>query len=548
MKPKYICHAILLSLGSAALLPAQPLTGAVQISAGGHASCAVLAGGKAKCWGDGDINRLGEDWGDDAYYPVNVAGWRNGVAAVSAGYDHTCVITTAGGVQCLGNNNNGQLGDGTFINPAHLPVDVKDLSDVVAIAAGEGKHTCAVTAAGAVKCWGSNELGQLGNTSVTDKSRVPVDVEGVTGAVALCAGEKHTCAVTNEGIVKCWGYNEFGQLGNGTTENSPVPVEALSGAASVACGYDHTCAVTTAGGLKCWGINYSGEIGNGEEEHWDVESPVDVVGLASGVAAVAAGYMHTCAVMTSGGVKCWGGNSEGQIGDGTGEWRLTPADVKGLSSGVTAISSGDEHSCALLADGGVKCWGDNSVGQIGTAASWSSTSDPCTVVVGAGDLTGVVTLNGKPLPGVTVNYVALNEVLIRGSSVVTDFNGYYSFPDRRYNRECELRPSRSGYAFIPPVRRLAVAGETVQNFTAVQMPAGCYALTVLVNPTYKGSVTAKPKPNCAGAFYKANTKVRLRAKAESGYKFKRWTGAKSGKKPATSLVMNRSRIIKANFK
>src|SRR5919204_569140 len=163
-------------------------------------------------------------------------------------------------------------------------------------------------------------------------------------ATKIAAGDQHTCAITDSGGAKCWGDNEFGQLGDGTRTNrsAPVAVSGLdSGVSALAGGYGHTCALVTGGGAKCWGLNSppfgSGQLGDGTST--DRRTPVDVVGLASGVSTITLGGHHTCA-LAGGGVKCWGFNPQGQLGDGTTNDHPTPVDVPGLTSGVVAVAAG----------------------------------------------------------------------------------------------------------------------------------------------------------------------------------------------------------------
>ena len=348
------------------------LTGIVQVSAGKTHTCALTSAGGVKCWGDNDYGELGDGTRTDRGAAVNVVGLSSGVRTISGGGYHTCALTNAGTVKCWGYNYDGQLGNGTTISSS-IPVDVSGLSSGVNAISSGAQHTCAVTSAGAVKCWGYNDFGQLGDGTRTSH-RTPEDVSGLSSGVsAIGAGEWHTCALTNTGGVKCWGYNYDGQLGDGTTADhyTPANVSGLSsGISAISVGGYHACALTSAGGVKCWGYNGVGGLGDGTTTNRT--TPVNVNGLSSGVSAVSTGFFHTCARTSAGGAKCWGYNYYGALGDGTLTDRNTPTNVSGLSSGVSAISAGGWHTCVVTGAGGVKCWGWNSYGQLGYGTTGSS--------------------------------------------------------------------------------------------------------------------------------------------------------------------------------
>jgi len=346
-------------------LASAPLTGAIAIATGSLQSCALVAGNGVKCWGNGSSGQLGNGVIANVPAPVDVTGLTEGVIQVTGGDFHTCALTNGGAVKCWGSNFTGQLGNGTTTQ-ALSPVAVTGLqSGVAAIAAGE-RHACALTVGGGVKCWGGNASGQLGNGTTT-LSLTAVDVTGLTtGVAAIATGGSHTCALTVGGGVKCWGWNRYGQLGNGTMTDSLTAVDVTgltSGVAAISSrGDNHSCALTGAGGVKCWGFNLFGQLGNGTTTN--ALTAVDVTSLTAGVAAIAVGSTHTCA-LTSVGAKCWGNNSSGQLGNGTTARALTAVDVMGLAGGVVAIAAGGPHSCALMSGGGVKCWGNGLNGEVG---------------------------------------------------------------------------------------------------------------------------------------------------------------------------------------
>ena len=323
------------------------VTGATQIASGEWHSCAVVAGGAIRCWGSNYTGELGNGvQASSSYVPVNVTGL-SGATQVAAGLDHSCALFAGGTVKCWGG------GYGL------TPVDVVGVSGATQVASGE-QHACALAAGGTVKCWGLNDYGQLGNGTTNNVfSSTPVDVSGLSGAGQLDAGSGYTCAVMAGGAVKCWGRNGAGQLGDGTTTDSSVPVDVtgLVGATQVAAGgAATTCALVAGGAAKCWGSN--------QADSTYSSTPVDVVGL-SGAVYVDAGSAMSCALAAGGSVRCWGLNIYGSLGTWTPTYySATPVGVVGVS-GATQIAAGGSHTCALVSAGAIKCWGADYAGQLG---------------------------------------------------------------------------------------------------------------------------------------------------------------------------------------
>ncbi len=388
-----------------------PSGGVSAISAGSYHTCALEDAG-AWCWGNNSYGQLGDGTttGPDACWlglacsttPLAVSGLGSGVSAISAGGDHTCALKD-GGVWCWGANDNGALGNGSDTGPQFCwglprchatPVAVPGMtSGVTAISAGT-TYTCALKDGG-VWCWGGNDSGELGDGTTTPRY-LPVAVAGMaSGVTAITTSWGSTCAVKNGGAW-CWGSNSSGRLGIGTstgpetcTEGSvvwecstaPVAVAGMaSGVTAIVAGGHHICALK-GGGAWCWGRNINGELGDGgdtgpetcsgQSNVWACStSPVAVAGMASGVTAISAGFSHTCA-LKDGGAWCWGGNSNGELGDGTTTQRHAPVAVTGLVNGVSAISTFSVHTCALK-DGGAACWGRNQYGQLGNNTTTDS--------------------------------------------------------------------------------------------------------------------------------------------------------------------------------
>ncbi len=353
-----------------------------KLSLGNSHTCIVTTNGGAKCWGSNGGGELGN--GTTSFQnnltPVDVTGLTSNIKTISSGNSYTCALTSAGGVKCWGDNHNGQLGDGTTTRRT-TPVDVVGLTSGVKDIFAGYLSTCALTTSGGVKCWGNNQAGQLGNGGVVDSSSnafinplmapyyksTPSDVIGLTsGVISVSIGVNHACALTTAGAVKCWGVNVNGELGNSAynSSNTPVNVTGLtSGVVAISSGYEQTCALMASGGIKCWGANYKGQLGDNTTTKRN--TPVNVTGLTSGIKSISSGSYHACALTTAGGIKCWGDNSKGQLGDGTITQRISPIDVVGASSGATTIAAGGTHTCLINTGNNVKCWGNNGNGQVG---------------------------------------------------------------------------------------------------------------------------------------------------------------------------------------
>ena len=331
-------------------------------------------------WGNNSNGQLGNGTTTDSHIPVQVSGL-SGMTAIAAGFFHTVALKNDGTVWAWGSNSNGQLGNGTTTDN-HIPVQVPGLSGMTAIAAGNN-FTVALKNDGTVWAWGSNSNGQLGDVTTTERhSPVQVSVtSGLSNVIAVAAGYNHTVALINfadGGEVWAWGSDSNGQLGNatngpGTDSNIPLQVGGLANVMAIAAGNAFTLALRNdalSSSVWAWGINNIGQLGDGATD--DVNTPVEVNGMkGTGAIGIAAGYDHSVAMMTDGTVWAWGGNGNGQLGNGTTIGSLTPVQVSGIS-GVQAIAAGYFDSVALKIDNTVWTWGNNSNGQLGNGTTTDS--------------------------------------------------------------------------------------------------------------------------------------------------------------------------------
>ncbi|MGD0167484.1 MAG: hypothetical protein ABSC51_09400 [Gaiellaceae bacterium] len=374
---------------------------ASQVSAGGFHTCALRNDGAVECWGLNTSGQLGNNSTTNSSSPVMVSNLTT-ATQISAGKYHTCAVRTDGTVWCWGDNTYGQLGNNSTANSS-TPVQVLGVGGTgyltgVAEVSADGNISCARLTSGGVRCWGHNQYGQLGNNTTTDQ-HTPVNVVGVGGTGTLAnvididAGANQACALISGGTVDCWGYNGDGQLGNGTTTDSHVPVQVvgvggtgyLSNVTQISGGRLHACALVSGGTVYCWGDNGNGELGDGTTTNRSTPVPA---GSISTAAAVSAGEYHSCATLSDGTAQCWGAAAYGQVGDGTTSDTSTPVTVigpggYGVLSGIANVSAGGadinetydyEHSCALMADSTVVCWGQNNYGQLGDGTTTMSIS------------------------------------------------------------------------------------------------------------------------------------------------------------------------------
>ncbi len=390
----------------------------LEIAHGGRHACARLTDGRIKCWGDGDTGALGlGDTVDRGDSPTEMGASLPDVPvdpvrtprSLSAGYYHTCVVFTDDALKCWGRNDTGQLGLGDKQHRGDNPNELGNLLPPVnlgvgqfasAVSAGLG-FTCAVLTNGSVKCWGDNPFGQLGLGDTIDRGDDPNELGNALPpvalgdtAIAVSAGPLHACALLSGGDVKCWGANFSGALGQGDTQNrgdnpgemgqNLPPVDLDVPAIAVSAGSAHSCALLADGHVKCWGSNTYGQLGYGDtiargDNIGEMGTMLPIVDLGPNQTAIAidAGDGFNCALLASGGVKCWGRNHNGQLGLGStlnfgDQQNEMGADLPLLDLGTEAAAwavdvpaSGTFIACASLVDRSVKCWGTGTHGSLG---------------------------------------------------------------------------------------------------------------------------------------------------------------------------------------
>ena len=358
---------------------------------GGDHSCALVVNGSVACWGNNSVGQLGRGYTnayDDTPWYVQPFGQNRKAVAIAAGGNTTCALLDDGAVSCWGAGDYGQLGNNNTAS-ANTPQEVSSFpgdQDAVSVAVG-WRHGCVLLSDQNMSCWGNNIVGQLGNNNTTN-STTPVLVQPLNGTakpVALTLNNVHTCALLDDGNAACWGYGYRGALGIGLPESSaPVAVDVVSSPIrDIDAGGWHTCSVLNNGSVVCWGDNAFLQVGSSSVSPANVSGTfIQGYGASHPASVVRTGPYHSCAIDTSGDIQCWGDGRYGQLGNGSNSASLLPVNVS-LPTGAKAVdvALGIYHTCALLTNGSVMCWGDGTYGQLG--AGWATTSSNTPVYTSA---------------------------------------------------------------------------------------------------------------------------------------------------------------------
>ncbi|WP_413462855.1 Ig-like domain repeat protein, partial [Salinispora arenicola] len=367
--------------------------GAARVLAQGVPSAAAGPPGTGLAWGNNSDGELGDGTNNGSSTPIAVdLPADTTITAIAAGTAYGLALTSAGTVLAWGDNSAGQLGDGTTTDSSTpVTVDLPAGTTITAVAAGD-RHSLALTSTGTMLAWGENFIGQLGDGTTTRRSTpVAVDLPAGTTVTAVAAGDRHSLALTSADTVLAWGDNSAGQLGDGTTTDSstPVTVDLPAGTTitTVAAGAYHSLALTSADTMLAWGYNIFGQLGDGTTTDRDTPVAVDLP-AGTTITTVAGGARHTLAMTSAGTMLAWGHNNFGQLGDGTTTDRSTPVAVDlpadtTITTTTTTVAAGAFHSLAVTSAGTMLAWGYNALGQLGDGTT-THRSAPVAVDLPAG--------------------------------------------------------------------------------------------------------------------------------------------------------------------
>ena len=340
-------------------------------------TCHLNQLGWINCWGANNTGQIGNNTQIESNKQLSI---RSGIIQISTARSGlattsgtTYAITLTGVLMSWGDNIYGKLGTGTSGGASFTP-QIVDVNTRYKFISSKYGHTCAITISDALKCWGFNSDGQLGDGTLVQKN-FPVTVDAGVNYKFVSVGASFSCGITTAGVLKCWGLNDTGQVGDGTLTSRSLPVVINSGTSynSVSLGYSHTCGITTTGILKCWGSDTVGQIGDGLLPT-DRFTPY-VVDSGVNYSSISSANNTNCAITTTGILKCWGENSSGQIGDGSMTARTAPVTIE---SGIPyeSISAGGDHTCGVTTGKLFKCWGLNNNGQLGIGTTGGAVTTP----------------------------------------------------------------------------------------------------------------------------------------------------------------------------
>ncbi|WP_295451380.1 CARDB domain-containing protein [uncultured Thiodictyon sp.] len=523
-------------------LLASPLVAAVaaagtadmeRIAAGSMYSLAIKPDGDLWAWGNNWFGKLGDGTATDRWRPVQVL---TGVAAVAGGANHTLTLRTDGSLWAWGGNDFGQLGNGTTSNDSYTypstPTEV--LTGVAAVTAGH-IHSLAIKIDGSLWTWGYNKFGQLGDGTTTDRSS-PLQV--LTGVAAVATGGYgHALAIKTDGSLWAWGENTYGQLGDGTHTTRLVPVPVMSGVVAIGAGWGYSMALKTDGSLWAWG---HGLLGDGKTT--DSLSPILVL---SGVTAVTTGVSHTLAIKTDGSLWAWGSNGFGQIGDGTTTNRLSPVHVMDGVSAVAASTS--SHTLAMKTDGSLWAWGRNVFGALGDGTATDRWT-PVQVVTSSTDFVVTSLVQEPTSPTVAGTFSVAVTVQNRGTAAGTP-GTLQVWADQAGTQSCgatgdqsatltSLAPGASQTVTIKGLPAGAAGAKTLRAFVdsacvtaeaneANNQSTKTYTTVNDVTLTLAKAGTGSGTTG-GGGTYAYNTQVTPNARAAPGSTFTGWTPARCG--------------------
>ena len=574
-------------VGQTVQLAANGAVAPAAIAAGAGHTCVLFSDQSVRCTGQNSQGEVGNNTFTNVFEPAVAIGTVT-PTMLRTGLEHTCTLVSDGRMQCWGTNFTGQLGDGTFGGFERTPQFVHGMTSAIKLVTG-GFHTCAIMPDHTAQCWGRNQDGQMGNGDATTDVALPAPVLNLGPIADLIGGGYHNCALMGDGTAKCWGRNDRGQVGNGTSVGpvtSPQQVSGLTTAATLSLGTYHSCALLQNGTVQCWGQSDFGQTGVPGAALETTPATVAGIGPAVGIYT---GFMHTCAALADGTVWCWGRNDFGQLGDGTTVSTATPVQARGITS-PRALALGIGHTCALMQDLSVQCWGEGDLGEFGTGTATNSptpvtmhgtgvtwtTSDATIATVSA---SGVVTGVGRGTATITfadafgnTGSTAVSVRQLLTLSVIRQGDGTGTVTSAPSGITCPttcagqfLSDSQVTLTAAPSANSLftgwagcdSVAGTTctVSMTTAKSVTATFmlkrFTLTVTTSGIGRGTVTSSPAGINCGAACKSDfvigTTVTLTATPATLSLFTGWTGCDTSNGSTCTVTMGANKAVNAEF-